>query len=181
MTVELALGTDTGRRGQPITPSNIVRVVDQAISDGKIAAASRDYYLALCRTNGLHQFERAMASLPALTKQASVAAFNQDSGRAAAAAKLSDTETARAALRYQKQLADAGREIDFAAAVQAVRAGHLTAGPVLPPKINRNASGRPSDPEELTAAALLHQKQLADIGIAIDIARAVNEVLGGAR
>jgi phage I-like protein len=52
----------------------IASVVDQAVKDGKVAPASKDFYVAMCRTEGgLDQFRTFLQTAPAIVSEAPVA------------------------------------------------------------------------------------------------------------
>jgi len=96
----------------------IVSAIDQAVKDGKIAPASKDHYLALCRSEGgLEQFEKLVATLPKLTGASTI---DNQTAATAAAADVDPVALAAKATEHQKKMAAAGQDIDFATAVAAV-------------------------------------------------------------
>lgn len=71
--------------------AEIVGLVDQAVKDGKVAPASKDFYVAACRQEGgVDAFKKFLASAPVLAPDKTV----QREVGADGAAKLTDTELA---------------------------------------------------------------------------------------
>lgn len=71
--------------------AEIVGLVDQAVKDGKVAPASKDFYVAACRQEGgVDSFKKFLASAPVLAQDKTA----QREVGADGAAKLTDTELA---------------------------------------------------------------------------------------
>jgi hypothetical protein len=93
----------------------IAQAVSRAIGEGKIAVQSRDYYLALCRSDGgFRKFEAYTASLPSLTRTEPA----PKKGRK----QIDSAALAQAARDYQAARAAEGCEIDIAMAVRTITA-----------------------------------------------------------
>lgn len=131
--------------------------IDRAVSEGKIALASKAHYLAVCRTeDGFEKFKAMVASLPARMDTA------QNHGVATASRQTIDAAAlAKAATDYQAEWAAKGVSIDITDAIAAIKADParlstlMTDLPELP-AIDYTANGTP---DEVTLAVEAHELQ----------------------
>lgn len=87
-----AAETKLAEQDRAVKDAEVVALVDQAVKDGKVAPASRDFYLATCRREGgVEEFKRFVASAPKIVADPGV-----DRDPKAPAGTLSDTEKALA-------------------------------------------------------------------------------------
>ena len=122
---ELAKANETIKDSETAAKeAEITAAVDKAVTAGKIAPASRDQYLDLCRAeDGLAKFNKLVDTMPVIAKQSGLDGPADDPAGGLEGDPIAEAETLAARARvYQSAQADLGVHITTSEAVDAVQA-----------------------------------------------------------
>lgn len=101
--------------------AEITAAVDGAVKDGKIAPASKDHYLALCRKEGgLDEFKKLVATLPKIVNPSNL---NSRTPESEGVDENDSVALAAHARAYMDEQAKLGRNLTIAEAVIAIKEG----------------------------------------------------------